>query len=120
MKSSFTNLALSFGAALLFFTASGSVAQTAESKNVSKVSITVLPNLVKFDVTRFDVTAGAEVELDFSNPCVLPHNLVLVQPEAEAALTTAVGAMGLEGMEKRRLCSGINSSARYVPRNSYA
>jgi azurin len=101
MKSSFTNLALSFGAALLFFTASGSVAQTAESKNVSKVSITVLPNLVKFDVTRFDVTAGAEVELDFSNPCVLPHNLVLVQPEAEAALTAAVGAMGLEGMEKQ-------------------
>jgi plastocyanin len=59
-----------------------------------------VPNLVKFDVTRFDVTVGAEVEVEFFNPCVLPHNLVLVQPEAEGPLTAAVGAMGLEGMEK--------------------
>lgn len=101
MKPIFTKLALTVSTALVFCIVDSGVAQTATPKNVSKVSIAVVPNLVKFDVTRFDVTAGAEVQVDFSNPCVLPHNLVLVQPEAEAALTAAVGAMGLEGMEKQ-------------------
>ncbi len=100
MKPIFSNLALTVSTALLLCTAASSVAQTAAPKNVSKISIAVVPNLVKFDVTRFDVTVGAEVEVEFFNPCVLPHNLVLVQPEAEGPLTAAVGAMGLEGMEK--------------------
>ena len=103
MKPIFTKLVLTLSTALLLCTASSSMAQTAAPKNGSKVSIAVVPNLVKFDVTRFDATVGSEVEVNFSNPCVLPHNFVLVKPEAEAALTAAVGAMGLEGMEKHFL-----------------
>jgi azurin len=87
--------------ALLLRTGHQAVAQGEVQKGAARVSITVVPNLVKFDVTRFDVTVGSDVEISFSNPCVLPHNLVLVKPEAEGPLTAAVGAMGLEGMEKQ-------------------
>ena len=66
----------------------------------AKVSIRVLPGLVRFETTRFDVAAGASVELTFSNECVMPHNLVILQPDAEPAVIAAVNTMGLEGMEK--------------------
>ena len=95
-----TNPKIFTALALCLWACHQAVAQVEDQKSATRISITVVPNLVKFDVTRFDVSVGSEVELSFSNPCVLPHNLVLVKPEAEAPLTAAVGAMGLEGMEK--------------------
>jgi azurin len=65
-----------------------------------KVSINVVPGAIRFETTRFDVTAGARVTLTLSNDCVMPHNLVLIKPDAEPALVAAVNTMGLEGMDK--------------------
>ncbi|RFC45909.1 MAG: Azurin [Verrucomicrobia bacterium] len=75
-------------------------AKNAAATETAKVSIKVLPGLVRFETTRFDVTAGAAVELTFSNDCVMPHNLVILKPDAEPAVIAAVNTMGLEGMEK--------------------
>jgi azurin len=65
-----------------------------------KVSINVVPGAIRFETTRFDVTAGARVTLTLSNDCVMPHNLVLIKPDAEPALVAAVNTMGLDGMDK--------------------
>jgi plastocyanin len=70
------------------------------SEEVVKVGIRVIPNQVKFDTTRFDVFAGAKVEITFQNGCVLPHNFVLIDSKQESAILAGVTAMGLEGMEK--------------------
>jgi azurin len=70
------------------------------SEELVKVGIRVIPNQVKFDTTRFDVFAGAKVEVTFQNGCVLPHNFVLIDPKQESAILAGVTAMGLEGMEK--------------------
>jgi azurin len=70
------------------------------SEELVKVGIRVIPNQVKFDTTRFDVFAGAKVEVTFQNGCVLPHNFVLIDAKQESAILAGVTAMGLEGMEK--------------------
>lgn len=76
------------------------LAQTPAKGEPAKVSIKVLQGLIKFETTRFDVTAGSPVELTFSNDCVMPHNLVIINPDAEPSIIAAVNTMGLEGMEK--------------------
>lgn len=75
-------------------------AQKAAKTEPLKVSINVVPGAIRFETTRFDVSAGARVTLTLSNDCVMPHNLLLLKPDAEPAVTAAVNAMGLEGMEK--------------------
>lgn len=64
------------------------------------VSVKVVPGQVKFETTQFDVTAGFPVELTFSNDCIMPHNLVLIEPDAEGSVIAGVNALGLEGMDK--------------------
>ena len=71
-----------------------------KAPETSKISIRVIPGAVRYETTRFDVTAGGAVELTLINDCILPHNLVILRPEAEPALIAAVNTMGLEGMEK--------------------
>lgn len=78
----------------------GSLAKAAENNEGTKITVKVLPGLIKFETTRFDVTAGAPVELTFLNDCVMPHNLVILKPDAEQSVIAAVNTMGLEGMEK--------------------
>lgn len=73
---------------------------TPENASVSHVEIKVIPNLVKFDTIQFEVSAGAPVELSFSNDCIMPHNLVILKASAEPAIIAAVNALGLEGMDK--------------------
>lgn len=75
-------------------------APPAQQSALTQVEIKVIPNLVKFDTTRFDVPGGAPVQLLFSNSCVMPHNLVILQPAAEPSVIAAVNALGLEGMDK--------------------
>ena len=71
-----------------------------KAPETSKISIRVISGAVRYETTRFDVTAGGAVELTLINDCILPHNLVILRPEAEPALIAAVNTMGLEGMEK--------------------
>jgi azurin len=75
-------------------------AQGSSEPKTLKLTMRVLPGLVKFETTRFEVNAGARVELTFINDCVMPHNLVLLYPDAEPSVIAAVNTMGLEGMEK--------------------
>ena len=97
--------ACSLFAVLLGATSSSAPAQQPQKKNVAqtarKISVDVIPNLVKFDTTRFEVHAGSPVELNFRNGCVIPHNLVIFQPGSEATVLAAVEAMGAEGVEKQ-------------------
>ena len=76
------------------------LAQKPDKAEPLKVSIKVVPGAIRFETTRFDVTAGSRVSLTLSNDCVMPHNLVLIKPDAEPALVAAVNTMGLEGMDK--------------------
>ena len=87
-----------------------------EKTNNLKVTIKVLPGLIKFETTQFDVPAGTPVKLTFSNGCVLPHNLIIIKPEAEPALIAAVNAMGLEGVEKNYVpeVGGIIAATRLL------
>ncbi len=88
-----------------------------KSEDVVKVSIKVIPNQVKFDTTRFDVLAGSRVEITFQNGCVLPHNLVFIEPKQEQAILAGVTAMGLDGMEKHFVpeVGGIIASSKLLP-----
>ena len=79
---------------------SGKAASPAGEGAAVKVTVNVIPNLVKFDVVRFEVPAGAKVELSFSNECVMPHNLVIIRAAAEPAVIAAVNALGMEGLDK--------------------
>lgn len=75
-------------------------AQKAEKAEPVKISINVIPGVIRFETTQFDVSVGARVTLTLANDCVMPHNLVIIRPEAEPAVVAAVSAMGLEGMDK--------------------
>ena len=98
-----------------------SVASEKPAGTVS-VSVKVVPGQVKFETTQFDVTAGLPVELTFSNDCIMPHNLVLIEPEAEGALINGVNALGLEGMDKHFVpaVAGIVASTKLLqPQGKY-
>ncbi len=101
---------------LAAFVQPASAAETTPKAESLKITIKVIPGLIKFDTTRFDVNAGARVKLTFSNDCVLPHNLVFLKPETEPALLAAVNAMGLEGAEKHFVpeVAGIIASTRLL------
>ncbi len=81
------------------------------------VGINVVPNLVQYDTTRFDVSAGAQVELAFKNGCVMPHNLMVIRKDAEPAIVAAVTAMGAEGMERHFVpdVAGVLVSTKLLP-----
>ena len=81
-----------------------------------KITIRVIPSMVKFDTTHFEVNAGSAVELRFENGCIMPHNLVLIQPSAENALIAGVNALGAEGMQKHFVpdVPGILASSRLL------
>lgn len=93
------------------------LAQAPATREPAKVTIKVVPGLIKFETTRFDVTAGTSVELTFSNDCVMPHNLLILNPDAEPAVIAAVNTMGLEGMEKNFVPSvpGIVAATKLLP-----
>jgi azurin len=81
-----------------------------------KITIRVIPSMVKFDTTHFEVNTGSAVELRFENGCIMPHNLVLIQPSAENALIAGVNALGAEGMQKHFVpdVPGILASSRLL------
>jgi azurin len=98
MRTHFTSRLLPLACALPAFVQS--LTPCHADNETRKVSIKVVPGAIKFDTTRFDVTVGSTVELSFINECVMPHNLVIIQPEAEPSIIAAVNTMGIEGMEK--------------------
>jgi azurin len=65
-----------------------------------KITIRVIPSMVKLDTTHFEVNSGSAVDLRFENGSTMPHNLVLIRPSAEDALIAGVNALGAAGMQK--------------------
>ncbi len=100
MSLSLSSRSLALFACLPVLVQPAALAQKPAKAETLKVSINVVPGAIRFETTRFDVTAGARVTLTLSNDCVMPHNLILIKPEAEPALVAAVNTMGLEGMDK--------------------
>jgi len=66
----------------------------------TRVEIQVIPGTLRYATTRFDVKAGAELELTLKNTCIMPHNLVLVLPGKADELVVAAMAMGADGLVK--------------------
>jgi azurin len=65
-----------------------------------KLTVQVVPNLIRFDTKRFDVSAGGLVEVTLKNGCIVPHNIVFLDKEAEPGVIAGVNAMGVEGMSR--------------------
>ena len=74
--------------------------RTVLAEKVLKVTLQVIPSQVKFDMTRFDVHAGQSVALSFKNGCVMPHNVLFLDLDAEPAVVGAVNTLGAEGFAK--------------------
>lgn len=51
-----------------------------DGPELTKVQINAIVEQMRYDVKEFEVKAGKKVELTFTNPDFLPHNLLIVQP----------------------------------------
>ncbi|MDP5138945.1 MAG: plastocyanin/azurin family copper-binding protein, partial [Spirosomaceae bacterium] len=70
--------------------------------NRKVVKISAIREAMKYDVTSFTVNAGQAVEVVFSNPDAMQHNIVFVQPNAMEKVGTAADKMMMDdkGAEK--------------------
>ncbi len=51
-----------------------------ERSDAKKINISVIKNEMKYDIKSFTVTAGETVEITFSNPDFMQHNLLIIEP----------------------------------------
>ncbi len=66
----------------------------AQSAETQKVEISALPGgVMKYDKAEITVKAGQPVELTFSNPDVLQHNLLILKPGTKEKVGAAADAM---------------------------
>jgi putative membrane-bound dehydrogenase-like protein len=68
-----------------------------ETDSVLRVRISTVIEEMRYDLTEFSVRAGKKIELTFSNPDYMPHNIVFVQPQSADDIATAALGMGAEG-----------------------
>jgi azurin/glucose/arabinose dehydrogenase len=80
-----------------------------KGKKITVIDISTKPGL-KFDLSTFQVKAGALVKLTFRNPDDMLHNLVITAPGAGQEVGILASKMGLDG-EK---WSFVPSSARVL------
>lgn len=74
--------------------------------NLQDITIKTVPARMLFDITEFEVPAGAPVKLSLINPDETAHNLVIVQPGAAEEV-------GIAGNEMAKDPNGIKK--HYVP-----
>src|SRR5699024_212105 len=55
---------------------------------------------MQFNITNFEVKAGAKVKLVFKNPTDLMHNLLIVKPDSLETVALTAMNMGLEGPKR--------------------
>lgn len=65
----------------------------------TRVEIGVLPGLLKYNVTSFEVPAGGEVELVFNNNGLMQHNLLITERGRVDAVVLAAMNLGERGFE---------------------
>ena len=76
------------------------------SKDATIIRIKALENEMKFDLKTFTVEAGKKVQIVFSNPDFMQHNLVVTMP----------GKMEVVGRAADKLATAANGAAlNYVP-----
>jgi azurin len=64
----------------------------AKKEKPPRFVIAVVPGALRYATTRFDVTAGTDFAITLRNTCIMPHNLVLVQPgKADEVVMAAMG-----------------------------
>jgi len=69
-------------------------APAAETAEVTKVIIGVVPAVMQYDKKAFSVKAGAKVSILFTNKaCPLQHNLIIVKPGTDAKFGAAADKM---------------------------
>ncbi len=80
------------------------LAAAAKESNANSKVITIktIQNEMKFDVTEFEVTAGAQVVIVFMNNDFMQHNLLIAQPGSKEKVGAAADklAMDPKGAEK--------------------
>ena len=77
-------------------TPSASEAEFDSQKNLKKVTISCLPERMRYTVDRVAVTVGQPVKLIFMNPDATDHNLVIVKPGALEEVGMAANQMAKE------------------------
>lgn len=71
-----------------------------DRRGVAEVYINCVPEGLKFDFEKFTVKVGQQIQLVFSNPDVMAHNLLVVKPGTEEEVAKAAMNMGAEGFAK--------------------
>ena len=74
----------------------GSATEVEGTTPTNIIVIKTLTNEMKYDVTKFEVKAGEQVELVLENPDFMQHNLVIVKPGTKEAVGTAADKMAAE------------------------
>ena len=74
-------------------TPSASEAQFDSQKNLKTVTISCMPERMKYTLEQFAVTTGQPVKIVFKNPDATDHNLVIVRPGALADVGMAANEM---------------------------
>jgi putative heme-binding domain-containing protein len=71
-----------------------------KSLEVQVITIKTVEEQMRFDVRQFYVEAGRPVEIIFENPDIMPHNLIVVAPDAQMEVGRAADALGAAGFAK--------------------
>lgn len=80
----------------------GSVSDTSSDimeedfSNAKKVVIKTITNEMKYDVTKFEVKAGEQVELVLENPDFMQHNLIITKPGKKETVGAAADKMAAD------------------------
>ena len=74
--------------------------KSAKPPKPTRLTIEIVPGALRYATTRFDVRVGADLELTLKNTCIMPHNLVLVQPGKADEIVVQAMALGAEGLAK--------------------
>lgn len=80
----------------------GEVLSLLESMGTIEISLTTIEAKMVFDKKELQVPPGRKISLIFSNPDVMPHNVVVVKPGTEQKVGKAADAMAnlKDGFEK--------------------
>lgn len=64
--------------------------------NAKKIVIKTITNEMKYDVTKFEVKAGEQVELVLENPDFMQHNLIITKPGTKETVGAAADKMAAD------------------------
>jgi azurin len=70
-----------------------------DTGNITQVRIGTIVEKMKYDVAEFTVKAGKKLEITFSNPDFMPHNIVFVKPGTADTVGMAAMQLGTKGFE---------------------